>query len=173
MPEDRRDPVEAALDPGLTRALREHLGIAQRQRRETGECLENVRVALLEPASLAPTDTEDTEHLVAPEHRSGDHVRETVVRRVRNRRRDLAVGAVDQGPALARGCSRQAVTGRKLEAHQRAREPVHGDAAEMATLAVEQVAIRGVRVEQLRELVGEPLQDDRQVQLAAQDVSGA
>ena len=91
MAENRRDPVEAALDPGLARTLCEHLGIAQCKRREAGERLEDARILLLEPAALAPADTEHAEYLAAPEHRSRDHVGEAVVRRMRNRRRDLAV----------------------------------------------------------------------------------
>ena len=47
---------------------------------------------------------------------------------------------------------------------------MHRDAAEEAALAVEEVAVGGVGVEELRELVGQPLQDDRQVELAAEHV---
>ena len=119
LPEHRRDPVEAALDPRLPCALREHLGVPQRERSEAGEGLEDVRVPAREPASLAPADAEHAAHLVAPEHRRGDHVREAVVGRMRNRRRDLAVRALDQRPSLADGRPGQAVAHRELEAEQR------------------------------------------------------
>ncbi|HEV8100117.1 MAG TPA: hypothetical protein VGP56_13275, partial [Gaiellaceae bacterium] len=45
---------------------------------------------------------------------------------------------------------------------------MHRHAAEEASLAVEEVAVGGIGVEELRELVGQPLQDDRQVELAAE-----
>ena len=171
--EHRCDPVEAALDPGLACALREHLGVAQRECRQTGERLQDVRILLLEAAPLAPADPQDAEHLVAPEHGGRDHIREAVVGGVRNRRGDLAVGAVDQWPALTGGCPGQAVTRGKLEADERAVEAVHRDAAEMPTVAVEEVAVRGVRIEELGELIGESLQDDGQIELAAEDMRGA
>ena len=170
LPEHRSDAVEAALDPRLPRALREHLGVAQRERGEPRERLEDVRVPVDEARSLAPPDAEHPVHLVAPEHRRGDHVGEAVVGRVRNRRRDLAVRALDQRPSLADGGARQALAHRELEVEQRPVEAVHRDAAEEAALAVEEVAVGGIGVEQLGELVGQPLQDDRQVELAAEHV---
>ena len=173
LPEHRRDPVEAALDPRLPRALREHLGVPQRERGEPRERLEDVRVPLREAAPLAPADAEHPAHLVAPEHRRGDHVGEAVVGRMRHRRGDLAVRALDQRPPLADGGAGEALAHRELEAEQRAVEAVHRDAAEEAALAVEEVAVGGIGVEELGELVGQPLQDDRQVELAAEHVRRA
>ena len=74
--------------------------------------------------------------------------------------RDLAVVALDQRPALPHGGAGQTLACRELEAEQRPVEAVHCDAAEEPALAVEQVAVGRVRVEQLRELVGESLQHD-------------
>ena len=120
--------------------------------------------------SLAAPDAEHPVHLVAPEHRRGDHVGEAVVGRVRNRRRDLAVRALDQRPSLTDGGAGQALAHRELEVEQRPVEAVHRDAAEEAALAVEEVAVGGIGVEELGELVGQPLQHDRQVELAAEHV---
>ncbi len=47
---------------------------------------------------------------------------------------------------------------------------MHRDAAEEAALAVEEVAVGRVGVEELRELVCQTLEDDRQVELAAEHV---
>ena len=47
---------------------------------------------------------------------------------------------------------------------------MHRDATEEAALAVEEVTISRVGVEKLRELVGQTLEDDRQVELAAEHV---
>ena len=170
LPEHGRDPVEAALNPRLPCALREHLGVPQRERREPGESLENARVPLREAAALATTDAEHAAHLVAPGHRRRDHVGEAFVRRMRNRRRDLAVRALDQRPTFANRGAGEPVGRRELEAEQRLPEAVHRDAAEEPALVVEEVAVGGVCVEQLGELIGQPLEDDRQLELAAEDV---
>ena len=54
------DPVEAALHAGLPRALLEALGIAQRERGEVGECLEQVGLGMREPPGrVARADAED------------------------------------------------------------------------------------------------------------------
>ena len=170
LPEHRGDPVEASLDPRLPFALREHLGIPDRQRRETRERLEDVRVPAHEATALAPADAEHAAHLVAPGHRRGDHVCEAAVRRVGNRLRDFAVRALDQRPRLPDGRTGEAVSQRKLETEQPSVEPVDRDAAEETTLAVEEVAVGGIGVEELCELVRQPLQHDRQVELAAEHV---
>jgi hypothetical protein len=47
---------------------------------------------------------------------------------------------------------------------------VHRDAPEDTAFAVEEVAVGGIGVEELRQLVGQPLQDDRQVELATEHV---
>src|SRR5947208_1709045 len=83
---------------------------------------------------------------------------------------DGTITAVDQRPSLANGGAGEALTHRKLEAEQRPVEAVHRDAAEQPAFSVEEVAVRGVGVEELRELVGQPLQDDGQVELAAEHV---
>ena len=166
--EHRGDPVEAALDPRLPSALGEHLGVAQRKRRESCERLEDARVPLLEAAARAPTDSEHAAHLVAPGHRSGHHVGESVVGRVRDRSGDLAVRALDQRCTFPHRCAGKTMADRELEAEQPRRETMDRDAAEDAALAIEEVAIRSIGVEELGELVGEPLEDHRQVELAAQ-----
>jgi hypothetical protein len=50
---------------------------------------------------------------------------------------------------------------------------VHGDAAEEPALAVEEVAVGSVGVEQVGELVREPLEDHGKVELAAERVRGS
>jgi len=96
----------------------------RRKRRETRERLENVRVAFHEAAALAPADAEHAAHLVAPGHRRGDHVGEAIVGRMRDRRRDLAVGTLDQRPTLSGGRAGEALARRELEAEQRGVETV-------------------------------------------------
>ena len=119
LPEHGRDAVEAALDPCLPRALREHLGVPQRERRETGEGLEDARVPLANAASLAPPDAEHAAHLFAPEHRRGDHVGEALVGRMRNRR-CRSRRTCSRSAAGPRGPPRRRAPGhRELEAEQR------------------------------------------------------
>ncbi len=86
---------------------------------------------------------------------------------------DPAVRALDQRPALAHRRSGQPLVHGELEAEQRLVEAVHRDAAQQAALAVEEVTVGSVGIEQVGELVGEPLEDDRQVELAAERVGGA
>ena len=50
-------------------------------------------------------------------------------------------------------------------------KPKARDAAEEPALAVEEVAVGSIGVEQVGELVGEPLEDDGKVELAAEHVS--
>ena len=89
---------------------------------------------------------------------------------MRNGCGDLAVRALDQRPPFADGGAGQALPHRELEGEQRPVEAVHGDAAEKTAFPVDEVAVGSVGVEELRELVGQPLEDDRQVELAAEHV---
>ena len=166
------DPVEAALDSCLPRALRKRLGVTYCERGEAGERLEHPGVAGPEAAAAAPPDSEHAAHLSAPRHRRSRHVGETLVRRVRDGALDRAVRALDERPPLADRRAGQPLVHRELEAEQRFVEAVHGDAAERPALAVEDVAVGCVGVEQIGELVGEPLEDDGKVELAAERVGG-
>ena len=79
------DPVEAALDPRLARALGEALGVPQRERGEVGERLQQPRVALGEaPLRVARADAEDAHHLARPAHRRDDRAAEALVAGVRD-----------------------------------------------------------------------------------------
>src|SRR5262249_11797667 len=86
---------------------------------------------------------------------------------------NLAVVALDQRPPFAEGEAREPEGDGELEAEQRLVEPVQGRTAQRAPVVVVEVAVRGVRVEQGGELVGEPLQDERELELAAQHLCGA
>ena len=74
------------------------------------------------------------------------------------------------GRPFAHRSAGETLTHRKLEAEQPGGETVHRDAAEDAAFAVEEIAVGGIGVEELGELVGQPLQHHRQVELAAQHV---
>ena len=63
----RGDPVEAALDPRLAHALLEARGVADRERGEAGERLEQVRLELAEsPLRIARGDAEHAASLSRP-----------------------------------------------------------------------------------------------------------
>ena len=85
--EQRGDAVEAALHARLPRALAEALGVAERERRERREGLEQLDVGVRERARrVAHPDAEDAARLAGPDHRRDERAREPVVRRGAGRR---------------------------------------------------------------------------------------
>src|SRR5262245_62182250 len=82
----RRDAVEAPLDPRLADALLEARGVADRERREAREGLEEALLELAE-ASLRITrcDAEQAAALARPRHLRRDRTCEALVCGVRNR----------------------------------------------------------------------------------------
>ena len=166
--EQRGDPVEAALDAGLPRALGEHLGVPQRERRERRRTSRAARVGLGERA-VVPRGSRrrGRRGSPGPGHRRDERAGEAAGRRdavpdpsCRSRPRD--------GPRLARPSPHPAPA--ELEADQRLVEPVHGGAAEHAPLVVEQVAVGRVGTEELRHLLDEPAQHRVELELARHDL---
>src|SRR5204863_1257819 len=119
LPENRGDAIEAALHPRLARAARERLGIAEGERRETGEGVEHVGIARTERPAVPPAYAQHSLHVVAPAHRSHDRVGKAAIGLVRNRVRELAVLAADERPALPEGEAGEAAHGRELEPAER------------------------------------------------------
>src|SRR5207244_9883949 len=121
--EDRGDPVEAELDAGLAGPLGEALGVAERERREAGEGLEEVGVRLGELATgAAESDAEHAERFARPAHRRHHRLREARIRLVRNRVGELVVLLHHGWPAGAKGLSRDALLALELEADERGRQ---------------------------------------------------
>ena len=167
MAEDRGDPVEAELDTRLARALGEALGVAERERREPGEGLEEIGVRLGERATDAvEADAEYAEGLPGPAHRRHDRLREARVGGVRNRFGELVVVRHHDRPAAAQSLAGDALLALELEAHELGRKPVHRRASEGAAIGVEQVAVGRVDGEELRDLVDQELEHRVELELA-------
>ena len=167
------DPVEAALDPGLARALGEALGVAKGERGQVGERLEQPGVALGEaPLRVARADAEDAHHLARPAHRRHDRAAEALVARVRDRFRQVLVVVGEHGPAAGDRATREAAVGGELEADDALERAVDGGTAQHPAVLVEQEAIHRLGSEQRCHLVDEPLQDRVQLQLARDRLRG-
>src|SRR5439155_2880988 len=172
--EEVRDSRERPLDTRLPASLREALGVAEAERGETGERLEQIEVIMVEwpPSAAALADAENAADLAAPDHRGDERVREAAVRIVRYLLLELVVGLdCDRTLPLHRERGNTAV-GRKLEADQVLVEPVDGCTAQRATLGVEEIAVRSVDAEELRHFLDEPAQHDVEVELAADRLRG-
>ena len=79
----------------------------------------------------------------------------------------------DERPALADGAGGETAVDRELEPDELAGKAVDGGAAEHRARLVVEVAVGRVRLEQLRNLVGEALQDAAELEVARQDLGGA
>ncbi len=86
---------------------------------------------------------------------------------------DAAVIGRDERAALADRETREPAVGGELEADEGRVEAVHGSAPQHAALAVVQIAIGRVRLQEGRHLVGKALQHRGQLQLAAHDLRRA
>ena len=91
---------------------------------------------------------------------------------MRHRVRQVAVPAADERPSLADREAGKPLRRRELEADERRLEPVHGGATQRASLSVEEVAVRRICLEELRDLVDEPLEHGGQIELTAQYLGG-
>ena len=80
----------------------------------------------------------------------------------------LAVVRGDERTPFADRKPGEPAADRELESDERRVEAVHGRTAEHATLAVVEVAVRGVGLEQCRELVRQPLQHRLELELNLQ-----
>ena len=156
--EEVRDSRERPLDTRLPASLREALGVAEGERCETGERLEQIEVVMIEraPSAAAHADAENAADLTAPDHRGDERVHEAAIRIVRYLLLELVVG-VDCDRTLPLHSERgNTAVGRKLEADQVLVEPVDGCTAQRATLGVEEIAVRSVDAEELRHFLDEP-----------------
>src|SRR5205085_2351377 len=138
----------------------------ERERRETREGLQHVRIARREGAAATPADPEDSERLAAPHHRRDHRARETAVCRVRDRIRRSLVFRGDYGPSAAQRLARDALLGRELEADELLRQAVDGGASQRSTRRVEEVTVGRVDSEELGDLVDELLQHRVEPELA-------
>ena len=156
--ERRSDPVEPSLHARLSHALLEALSIPDGKRGQAGECLQEVGLDLAElTVRVSRRDAEHASALAGPGHRSGDRACEPLVGWVLD---GLGEAACDL------------VIGGKLERHQLVIEPVDGCAPQHRVLVVVEVAVGGVRVEQLGHLDDEPLEHGLEPQLARDDLGG-
>ena len=170
--EQRRDPVEAALDPRLARRSLEALGVPQRERRERRRTpraarrrrSENVRVASRIPTPSTPR--------ASPPQTIGatSAPREALVGGVRHGSRDRAVALAITGRPRARRRRREPWSGENSNPTSARVEAVHRGAAKHAALGVEQVAVGRVGVEQLGHLLDEPLEHGLELELARHDL---
>ena len=168
---DGCDPEEAALDPNLPRALLDARDVAEGDGAEAREGLQDLDVLLAErPRFVARRNAEDASHLPPPRHRRDHGGGEASVRLVR--RLDLAVVARDRCLAASHRLTRKRLVGRELELDQLRRQPVDGGAAERAAPGVEQVAVGGLDVQELRHLDDEPLEDGLDAKLARHHLRG-
>ena len=134
--------------------LGEDLGVAQCQRGERRERLQELDVAGRERTVIAAEgDADHAAGLAAPDHRRDERAREPAVRLVRHGR--VALGR--HGARLLERRAGEPPFRRELEAEEAAVEPAHGRAAQDAPLGIEQVAVGGIRPEQLRDLVDQAL----------------
>ena len=171
--ERRGDPVEAPLDAGLAAPLLEALRVAQCERGQVGEGVEQTRLAAREPPlRVARADAEHALDLAGPAHR-GDHRRvESRVRLVGDGFEDLRVVLDQRRTAACDRPSGQALVDRELVADQARREAVDGCAAEHAPPGIQQVAVDRLGAKQCRDLVDEALEDRVQLELARDDLCG-
>ncbi len=169
--EERGDAIEAALHARLMRPLGEGLGVPQRERGERREGAEQLLVVPVELARrVLDADADHAERLAARTPSARRAPARTRRRRVRDRRGDRLV-VVDRDRAAGddrRG--RYALLGRELEADERRVEAVHRGAAKDVALAVEEVAVGGVGLEQLRHLLDEQAQHRLELELAGDDL---
>ena len=167
----RGDPIEAALDPGLAGALREALRVAESERREVCEGLEQVGLSRSErPLGVPRAHAEDSLDLARPAHRRDDRAAERLVGRVRHGLGQAGVVVRENRPAPCNRPAREPLVRRELEAHDALEEAVDGGAAEHPALGVEQVAVDRLGAQQLRDLVDEALQNGVQLELARHDL---
>src|SRR5581483_299091 len=99
-------------------------GVAERERREPGERLEDAGVASRERDAAPPADAEHALHLVAPPHRRDERVREALVRRRRHPLGELAVVAAGDRAPLADRDAGEPARRRELEPDERLVEAV-------------------------------------------------
>src|SRR5215218_2083186 len=141
------DPVEGLLDARLMRPLAEALRVAERERREARERLEQLQVAVVEGAAPIPdADAEHAAGLAGPDHRRHERPRNPLV-----------CGMRELGDALVR---------LHLESDEPCVDAVDGGAVEDAARLVEEVAVGSVRSEELRDLPDEALKHRVELQLA-------
>ena len=91
---------------------------------------------------------------------------------MRNRVGKLVVARGDHRLGLPQGLAGQPLVGGELEADEVGGKTVDGGAAERAARRVEQVAVGGVDLEQLRHLVDEELEDCVELELASERLRG-
>ena len=133
--------------------LRERLGVSERERRERCERLEQLLFVGAEgPGRVVHRNPDHAERLAARDHRRDERTRITVIRVVRH------VGK--------RG------VGRALEPDELRRKPMHGRAPKDIPLAIEEVTVRCIGVEQLRHLLDEAVEDDVELELSRHDLRG-
>ena len=166
-----RDPVEAALDLRLPRALLVRLGVPERNRGEARERLDQAQVRLLEATGLARADAEDAADLAEGEDRRIHHLCE---RRVAARgRRLLGLGELAPQHRLAGGDRVADRAGnRNRAADLLLGEPEHGAADELGAAGEERPAVGRVGVHERAELLDESLDHRVEAQVARERLAG-
>ena len=168
------DAVEAALDARLARALLEGVRVPDGERGEAGERVEDVGVVGLERArAAAAADADHAQRPGGSGHRRHDRVREAGVGVMRNRTLDARVVGGDDGPAALDRLRGGTPARGELEADELRGHSVHGDTAQDAAAGVEEIAVGGVRVEELGDLVDEALEHGLEAQLRGERLGGA
>ena len=161
------DPVEAALDLRLTRALLVRLGVAERDRGEARERLDQPQVRLLETAVLPGADTEDSADLAERVDRRVHHLGEVGV--AAPGRRLLGRGEVapqHRLPGRNRLADRAADGDRAPDL--RLGQPEHCPADKLGSAREQGPAVRRVCVHEPTKLLDEALDHRVEVELARQ-----
>ena len=92
---------------------------------------------------------------------------------MRNRVRQFAVIVRESRGALPDRPARKSPVGRELEADELRLQPVHGGASQRPVLAVEQVAVGCLALEQAGDFVDEPLDHSLELELTGHDLRRA
>ena len=136
------DPIEAALDAGLPHALLERFGVAERDRREPRERVQQRQVVLGEAVVLERADAEHATHLTAGRDRRVHHLGEDGV--MLARRRLLGrLEAAFQHRRVELDRLRERALGRDRAADLRLGQAENGAAAEPAAV-LDDPAVGGV-----------------------------
>ena len=159
---------EAALHTGLAGPRIEGLRVRKRKRCDAGKSLEQVGVVLVEAPRTTSPDADDALHVAAGQHRRDERGPETGVRLVRNRLLRGAVFVVRHRAARLERAAGQPGLRRKLEADEALGKAVHGFATEDVSVGVEQEAVGRIGLQQLGDLLDEPLQDRVELEDACQ-----